>query len=34
MKLLDKEISNFMNLDHKELAKEMNNAFEGKKETW
>ena len=34
MRLLDKEISGFMKLDTNDLAAQMNDAFDGKKENW
>jgi hypothetical protein len=34
MKKLDREISNFMNLDTNDLTLQMNNAFDGKKDSW
>ena len=34
MKQLDREINNFLNFDQDNITKQMNNAFEGKKETW
>lgn len=33
MKMLDREINGFLNFDQNDLATQMNNAFEGKKET-
>ena len=34
MKMLDREINGFLNFDQNDIAAQMNNAFEGKKETW